>query len=231
MKWHQNQIDKNNKKFYNYLRNKVLGTYSSYLDDIAKKTEVYVFSGIIRDFFVQNDRFKKRDLDLVVIDYPEGFLDSFKSDVHFISVSFNKFGGIKLVMEDLIIDIWRLRDTWGIKKMKLDTKDALSLIKTTFFNFSSIVFDYNEKKFLHDKKFDEFLENRTMDVVFSRNLDDTCCIVSTLHYKKEFDFGVSDRLARWLRDKYNPKMDFDGVQIRRFGEVEFSPEEIREFIF
>jgi len=229
MKKNSDNINSKKKKFYKYLRNRILGTeYSSYLDDIAQKTEVYVFSGVIRDFFIHKQG--KRDLDIVVIDYPEDFLRDFESDTRFISETVNKFGGIKLIMEDLTIDIWRLRDTWGIKKKKLDETNANSLSETVFFNFSSIVFDYNNIEFLNYERFARFLKDKTMDVVFSRNVDDVCCIVSTLHYKKDYDFGISDKLARWLRDKYNPKMDFEGVQLRRFGEVEFTPEKIKKLI-
>lgn len=223
------KINKKNKKFYKYLRKRILGAeYSSYLDGIAKDTDVYIFSGVIRDFFIH--RTEKRDLDLVVIDFKEGFLDDFKANSRFKSIITNKFGGIKLVMDDLTIDIWRLRDTWGIKRKHLNDKDASLLPETVFFNFSSIVFDYNNVEFLNYKLFENFLESKTMDVVFSHNIDDVCCIVSTLHYQRDYEFGVSKKLARWLRDKYNPKMDFEGVQIRRFGEIEFSSEEIKEFI-
>lgn len=223
------KINRRKKKFFKYLRKEILGkVYSSYLDNIAKDTEVYIFSGVIRDFFMH--RTEKRDLDLVVLDFKDGFLDDFKSDPRFKSETFNKFGGIKLVMDDLTIDIWQLRDTWGIKKKHLNDKDANSLSETVFFNFSSIVFDYNNVEFLNYRLFENFLESKTMDIVFSHNVDDVCCIVSTLHYQKDYDFGISEKLARWLRDKYNPRMDFESVQIRRFGKVEFTPEKIREFI-
>lgn len=66
MKKNSDNINSKKKKFYKYLRNRILGTeYSSYLDDIAQKTEVYVFSGVIRDFFIHKQG--KRDLDIVVV--------------------------------------------------------------------------------------------------------------------------------------------------------------------
>jgi hypothetical protein len=229
MKIHNYHIERQRKKFYKYLRKEILGkNYAKYVDDIAKRTNIYVFSGVIRDFFIQ--RYDRRDLDLVLEDFPEGFLGDFESDPNFVSEDINKFGGVKLVMKDLIIDIWRLKDTWGIKKKKLDDNYAGSLTKTSFFNFSSIVFDYKQIQFLDYEKFEDFLNNRIMDVVYSHNIDNACCIVSALHYRKFYNFGISEKLARWLRDKYNPKMDFKTVQIRRFGNVEFSPEEIKELI-
>mgnify|MGYP001207561390 CR=1 FL=1 len=67
------KINKKSKNFKHYLVKEVLeDKYAIYLDELAKNTNVYIYSGVIRDFFL--DIKENRDLDIVVEEIPVSFL-------------------------------------------------------------------------------------------------------------------------------------------------------------
>lgn len=222
------KINKKSKTFKHYLIKEVFeDKYVTYLDELAKSTKVYIFSGVIRDFFLGIK--ENRDLDIVVEEIPSSFLNNLKEDDIIVYCKRNKFNGLKISFQNLNVDLWEMKDTWGIRKKKLPV-EVTSLLKTPFFNFSSIVFDYVNSEFIVGEPFKNFLDNRVLNVVFSRNLEPESCLISTIHYARKYNLAISDKLSRWLRDKYNENYDYSRFQEKRFGESEFTDEDIGNFI-
>lgn len=98
---------------------------------IASHYDIYVFSGIIRDFLTGDiAAIPIRDIDFVV-EGDVNYLLLERLKVHFKE---NGFGGIKLDRNGQRIDVWKIEKTWGIQKLGLQPTPE-NLIKTTFFNF------------------------------------------------------------------------------------------------
>ena len=204
------------------------------LNKISAKTDVYVFSGIIRNFFLGDTNF--RDLDIVVrdVDCVMKIMRTTKGRVDF---KVNSFGGVKVKFQNLIIDLWGLSNTWGIKKENMDLSPH-SLLKTAFFNFSAIVFDYNNTKFYYDNAFVDFLETKIMDVVYLENPNIPLCIINSCYYREKYGFGLSLNLCRWLFVNYirlayvdKRKSIFDDLQKKHFSKIVVSHEQIRELVY
>lgn len=203
------------------------------LNDISQKTDVYVFSGMIRNFFWGESYF--RDLDIVVgnIDSVINTIKAVDSKVDF---KINSFGGIKVKIQNLTIDVWGLESTWGIQQESMDLNPR-SLLKTAFFNFSAIVFDYNKSKFYYDNAFINFLQNRMMDVVYKNNPNIPLCIINSCYYRGIYGFGLSFELCKWIIRNYvlltsnaKTKYNFDKVQMLHFSKVIIPYEDIKDFI-
>ncbi len=192
---------------------------------ISQQTKIYVFSGIIRNFLT--GYLLNRDLDIVIQDINKIHLP-FKA-WRKLSITKNSFGGYKITYKNLRIDAWSITQTWGITRRRIvPTPEAL--IKTAFFNFSAIVFDYNEKKYIYDTPFLEFYKTKAMDVVFWRNPNPALCILNTIHYAIQYDYPIKYNLCVWLTNHYHSDMDFDGVSIRHFGCVMYGKKLIHEII-
>lgn len=203
------------------------------LNEISAKTDVYVFSGVIRNFFLGNPNF--RDLDIVVGDV-DCVIKTIVSANRNVNLKVNSFGGVKVKIENLKIDLWGLGNTWGIKEEKMDLS-AYSLLKTAFFNFSAIVFDYNNAKFYYDNAFVDFLESRIMDVVYTKNPNIPLCIINSYYYRDKYGFGLSLNLCYWiflnftmLAYKDKEKRIFDDVQKKHFSKIVVSHEKIKDFV-
>lgn len=204
------------------------------LDNIATKTSVYIFSGIIRNFFLGESSY--RDLDIVVdnLDDIKEIIQHLESEV---SVKNNSFGGLKLTIEGLNIDIWSIRNTWGIKKDGLKLTPE-SLLKTAFFNFSAIVFDYNNARFYYDEAFPDFLSTRMMNVVYESNPNIPLCIINTYYYRIKYGFGISLHLCIWIFVNYlglsmrhqNREKILENVQKKHFGSMIVDFTELKDFV-
>lgn len=227
-------IDSQARFFKFYLQECLSYEMREILNAISRKTEVYVFSGIIRNFFLGESSF--RDLDIVVGDV-ECVIDTINAVDSEVEFRVNSFGGVKVKIQNLIIDLWGLENTWGIRKEKMELTPQ-SLLKTAFFNFSGIVFDYNKSQFYYDDAFVHFLENRMMDVVYTKNPNIPLCIINSCYYRENYGFGLSRRLCYWIfinhtflaSDKKCEEI-FNDVQRHHFAKVVISYEQIREFVF
>lgn len=215
------QIIRDNEKYFkSFLKEHYQGSMvDEQLDRWAKNSEVLIFSGVIRDFFLGRDA-SFRDLDVVLTDIDERlFIDGAHCNR-------NQFGGTKLTIGDKTIDVWQLRDTWGIKHKGM-IPFPFVLMETSFYNFSSIVYNYNEERFYYGKEFVEFLAYKSLDIVYAENPIPELCVVNSLWYSQSFGLKLSKRLKEWLKDHYDETIDYGPVQLRHFGMKRFTNEEIR----
>lgn len=216
------------KAFKYFLRNIVLDDFSyQILSLVSEQGDVFIFSGVIRDFFT-GDYECTRDFDCVV----DGTFLRDSSIIDYLRNSkyqLNSFGGLKIRRPNLVIDIWRLQDTWGIKEMNADVNPN-SLIKSAFFNFSSIVYDFKREKFIYDENFCKFLSTRTMDVVYEENPNIPLCLVNIFHYNYKYLFSISLKMAGWVKKHYKPLIDLESIQVKHFGKVLYSQDEIDSFL-
>lgn len=221
-------IDEQAKSFKLYLRDFVLDAYSwNIIEEVASTTKVYIFSGVIRNFFL--GYWWNRDLDIVVENIDNIKLP--KSVLQNTVVRKNKFGGFKIELGKLIVDVWDIKKTWGLIQEKKSPVPE-ELIKTVFFNFSAIVYDFNDAKFIFDNEFCDFLYTNMLKVIYPLNLDIALCIVNTMYYCQKYGFDISTQLCEWIisNESFANESDYISVQKRHFGEVKFSIEEIFSFL-
>lgn len=217
------EIDSSGKKFNRYLHDLLDDAIMDKLNSLTGITDVYLFSGIIRNYFLKI--YIKRDID-VVLGREINVYEHFEN----LPVSRNSFGGYKILYPSGPLDLWFLKDTWafqqGQKFLEFDLERRIP--STAFFNFSSIVFILNENKFLYTQHFIKFLKSKTLDYVYKPNANYGLCIINTFYYSDKFSLKVSKRLKAFLVDLNNTQeLDYHGVQIKHFGEILYLEEEIR----
>lgn len=222
-------INSKSKDFIEYL-NREIGTQASFfLNELTAFSEVLVFSGVIRNYFLKY-KGQIRDLDLVVSCDDckvEDFLNNF-------NYKKNSFGGYKISLGSLNIDLWQIEKTWAYTnhKVELQLFKDYNLPNTTFFNFSSIIFDLNKEKFIYNASFKNFLETKEIDLVLDRNPMPELCIVNTIYYKEKFRLKVSDKLKHYFLSHFN-EYDEDqlcDIQIKHFDEVKYSYEYLKTYL-
>lgn len=194
------------------------------LDEISRKRKnVYIFSGLIRDFFLKSVD-APRDIDVVVSG------DDLESLWQNNVVKKNQFGGTKIQYGETILDIWCMKNTWGIKRKKVFC-NVDELLNTSFFNFSAIAYDYKNNKFIVGDSFVDFLNNRTLDLVYDENPYPELCIINSLYYSHKTGCRLSDRLNQWIFRHYNENIyDYDAAQLNHFGKVLYSRNDLDVFV-
>lgn len=222
-----NSIDHQAKSFKLFIDKFILSPEARRaIDEISKHSSVYIFSGIIRDFLTGVID-TVRDCDIVINRSPE-----FKIPVALLRKARykrNQFGGLKIMSDDMSLDVWFLEDTWGIVK-EGDIPEVGSLLNRTFFNFSSIVFDYTNEKFVYTDKFISFLKTNTMEVVYPQNPNDELCIVNTFYFSDKCSIAIGRSLKQWISSHYDEDMDFESVQTRHFQKIIYSNDIIKKRI-
>ena len=221
------QIIAQENAFYYFIKSFVLDDESwKLLNALASHEQVYVLSGIIRDFLT-GEYEGVRDFDCVLVHGNIKDVDI----IQFLRKSerkVNSFGGIKIKRPGEVIDIWRMADTWGIKKQNI-APSTTALLDSVFFNFSAILYDFNNKKFIFNERFCQFLRTKTMDIVYPENPNIPLCLVNVLYYHLRYGYNVSLKLAKWIKQHYTKGDDLEEVQIKHFGYLLFANDYIEDF--
>lgn len=192
---------------------------------VSNQVPLYVYSGVIRNFLL--GYLNNRDIDFVAVDtYKVRIPISLLRNV---TLKKNNFNGYKLVFNRLTIDWWDIERTWGI--LREGMKGTVnSLLKTAFFNFSAIAYDYNKRRFIISDDFCKFLSTHTMEIVYAKNPRIDTCIVNALYYADNFEFAIGNSLRKWIVKNYKKSLDFERTQLSRFQKVIYSNAMIYAFV-
>lgn len=215
-------------EFSNYLRSFFeTNTSICFLDNLIDRSDVYVFGGLIKNFFINRYQ-QPRDIDIVVSELS----DELVVDLSPYVIRRNQFGGLKLRVEHVDVDLWEIGQTWSLDNKSMDDDLIVNrLLKTVFFNSTAILFSLRENKFIFDSSFEEFIQNRKLGIVNEENPFPELCIVKTCEYIKKYNFSVSLSLLNYLNKYFEIKKDkIEKIQIKHYGNVVFSTKDVERII-
>lgn len=219
-------------KFSNFLKDRLEDNVLEFIEMLENQTSLYLFSGIIRDYFINikdnnNYDIEIRDVDLVY----DGALQM-ESVLYGYDYIKNSFGGFKIKIGNTEIDIWNLHDTWGLRKQNLsNNKNSIfNLPNSTFFNYSSIVYSLHDKEFIVGDPFIQFYDKREIDIVYEENPYPELCIVNSIYYYNKTNLKLSDKLISYiLHHKNIDRKKLINIQIKHFKEEVIKKEEFDIF--
>lgn len=212
------------KAFLTYLSRNLDEETQRLMGRLKSELEILIFSGVIRDFALGYSG-PMRDLDLVV---KNNFhkLDEILPTFENLSARKNSFGGYKLTLGQMNIDIWDIASTWAFKEGKIHQSIFYEndLVSSCFFNFSSIVFDLNREEFIETTNFKKFRKNRVLDIVLRDNPYPELCIINTFYYREKFRLKLSKKLERYLLENFEniQKEQFAKIQVKHFNRILFT---------
>ncbi len=222
----ENLVNESSHSFMEYLKKSFDKSIIDLLEDFSKKTNVFIFSGVIRNFFLNiNDN---RDLDIVLESPIE--MEDFLTKTNF---KLNSFGGYKIQFENTNIDLWFLDNTWSLKNHQLTLNFQLDryIPQTAFFNFSAVMFSYNRKEFIYTIHFLRFLRDKKLEMVYAPNPNNALCIVNTFYYSDKFKMKIGDKLKGHIKriSTTNLEQTID-VQKKHFGKVIYTITDLKTHI-
>ncbi|MCQ9635655.1 hypothetical protein MP477_11855 [Chryseobacterium sp. WG23] len=219
------------KKFRIYLDSILDHHIKTLIRDLMNHFVVYVFSGVIRNYFLEEYE-KPNDLDLVLkkpndIKFLEEILNTYGN------FKKNNFGGYKIFVDNLPIDVWFIEDTWAIANNHIAINKNIenALLHSTFFNFSSIIYDLSNDKFIKDKLFLDFLANREMDIVLENNPNIVLCLLKIRHYSEKYEINLSTSVIKYYIRNFSlyPKEEYDKSQKKHFGKIIYEYKQLLKF--
>ena len=219
---------KRDTEFARYLREEILDSISrDILYDIAQETNVYVFSGVIRDYFLGR-KSNHRDIDLV-IEKNIDWRDIYRRYRQHLKVKVNSYGGIKAQIGTLSIDLWTMQRTWGIIHKGVRNTPQ-NLIRTAFFNFSAIAYRIDTERFYIHKSFAEFINKQQIDILYKENPNVPLCIVNAMYYSQVLQMPISPALKEWIVSRYSMFDNYEAPQLSHWGAVRYNHKEIHRFV-
>ncbi|ASU35837.1 hypothetical protein [Mucilaginibacter xinganensis] len=215
-------IDSSGPRFYKYLHDLIHEDIMEKLDLLCLKTDVFLFSGIIRNYFL--NIYLKRDID-VVIGGEINIYEEFKG----LPITKNSFGGFKILFPSGPLDLWFIKDTWAFQHRQKTLNFSLEkkIPETAFFNFSTIIFSLSKKEFHYSEHFPRFLKYKELDYVYKSNPNYPLCVINTLYYSEKYNLSISVKLFSFIKELHlNNFYNYDDIQLKHFGEIMYSSEEI-----
>jgi hypothetical protein len=219
-------INSKNTLFFEYLEESLDKNVFDFIKKLSKSTDTYLFSGIIRNFFLEN--YTIRDIDLII--ESESKLDKILNNYQYRK---NSFGGYKLSINHMDIDIWSIKNSWALNhgQITLDFEIERYIPSTAFFNFSAVLYSIRNKEFLYTKSFLNFLISKEIDVVYEPNANYQLCLVNTFYYSDRYRLIISDRLKEIIKKIFTRESnDYSEVQKKHFGKILYENKEIERRI-
>jgi hypothetical protein len=215
------RIEGSGEEFKAYLQRILNHNIYEAIDRLSVATDVYIFSGVIRNFFLKVSDY--RDLDIVLaddIDVRNYFENS--------RIRQNSFGGFKIYSNDTSIDLWTVNKTWAFKHQSTFQFQLKELMPSTaFFNFSAIIYSFRERKFYASYRFCQFLRDKKIDLVYEPNANLPLCVVNTFYYEDKLGLKVAARMKRHILNLHKSlHAEYRTVQEKHFGKILYSDSDI-----
>ncbi len=194
-----------------------LGRCIMRLEDISESQQVqlFYFGGLLRDLWLD---LIPRDVDIVSLHS----LDSIKNAFADYPISYNRFGGMKLSIEGMNVDIWKVEDTHYFKENDFPLRCIHLLPDTVFFNLESIVYEVNASEGYRlgwENGFFDGCENKTIDSIRMVNPFPELQLARTYHLHEKLNWNLGENLKRFIRATL-PECDKEEIHkefISRYG--------------
>lgn len=150
---------------------------------------VYLYGTCITDLYFG---IKPKDFDCVVdIKNSEDILKF----LMYFKIPFERtsFGGYRFEYGGLKIDLWNLKDTYGLDK---EDKDIKALLSLCILNVQSVIYDISRRQIFVDEKWPLALNRRLLDYVNLKTLYPEKLEKQTLKLKERYKFNISYGLQK-----------------------------------
>lgn len=198
--------------FMKYLNNAIINHNALDVVDLLINNfqEVYIFSGIIRNFFIGADENLTDDLDIVVQNNTLEPTDKIICDlirdynlrVYDIECikSSSSYSKIRIYLNPSYkLDVWDIEKSLGFNKdLPISERNASKLPSSAFLNSQAIIFDLKKKCFIYDKNFVEFIHNRQISIIGSNPLNNSYMFKKIIKYFNIYNLSLSKNTVEWM---------------------------------
>ena len=185
------------------------------------KWRSYLFGGIVRDILKPNPFSPGvRDVDIVIDDAD---FDRFHFQLRPFVVKRNRFGGLRLVIANVPVDAWPLRQTWAFRQGLIAPQSFRCLTATPFLNIDSIVADisyfYTTVPILHAERFIHAFTEKTLSIELPANPFPWLAAIKATRAMFKYNLSISWPLAVYLNRILEEagEANFEKEQIRHYG--------------
>ena len=206
-----------------------LHKFISYLE---VSNDLLFIGGIVRDYVRNNYKFDKfpRDIDIVCA-YRSGenrMIFALRESGCWYSK--NDFGGYKVTINDIIVDIWELEVHTVFKDTDLEINKP-NLAKAVTLNIEGIVYDFSENKY-YDEFYKQAVESNTIDFVIDSHFMKDLSLLRAMRFSSLYNMNLSDRIKEQIKNKFDTDKDFIPklVKLNNKKYKEMTESEMNDFV-
>jgi hypothetical protein len=184
----------------------------------------YAFGGTARELLHHGPSVVPRDIDLV---FASEHFESFKENYNGFVRSVNRFGGLRMRIGHVDLDVWPIERTWAFSIDRNLIPSFSNLPKTTFLNIDALAIELfprpGRPRQIYDGGCFEAHRSRVLDINFVPTLLPDLCVVRVLRSAYRFGFGISTILRSFLVSQMNA-LGLETLvlaQERHYGQVWF----------
>ena len=169
-----------------------IDTYN-FIMNLMNYYDLYLFGGGVRDL-LNNSLDSVRDLDFVIKSRNDEEIDLESYIPNHINFKKNRFKGYKIFFDNLIIDIWDIKNTWAFKSNLLDDS-VENLLDSVYLNIDSLLYYLNENKYINncDKTYKKI---KQLDIVLKETPCEKLNLLRALVYKNKYSLKMSNKLKK-----------------------------------
>lgn len=187
-----------------------------FINHLSEIGELLFFGGSVRDYYVYNSyNNMPRDFDIAIkLESRQELI--FERFVEEYSYTKNRFGGYKVVIENIEFDLWNFKNTWAFKENKLSTEEE-NLVKSVYLSIDGIAYNFNKDK-LYDEELRTTFSNKQIDIVLKDNPQKDLNLLRALIFRKryELDFSVE------LKQEYLRSIELNENYVEKLYQLQFS---------
>ena len=169
--------------------------FLQFLCAAVPKGEVYLFGGVLRDLALLGSRRFSSDIDIVV----EGMWKDVARYLDSVGATKNRFGGYRLDVGNVPIDVWNAEETWAIRNGLVKYRNIASLTETTILNWDAILLEWRTGSIICRRDYFPHIRERVMDIVLEKNPNPMGAAIRVFrHFCRSDAQAITMRVARYL---------------------------------
>ena len=169
--------------------------FLNYAAAISHEGGPYIFGGVLRDIAMFGREGFTSDIDIVI----DGGWRELEGYLIRKGAAKNKFGGLRILVDDRPVDVWKAERTWAFSEGLMEYKGIHSLLDTTILNWDSILMDWRNKRLICKSDYFAALHERRLDVVFMHNPNRLGMFIRVLRHLHQKDARkISRRACEYL---------------------------------
>ena len=200
--------------------------------ELADGQSLGLFGGLIRDLMFPNLFREPRDIDIVVesLDF-----DDFETKFHSVIKRKTRFGGYKLEIDNVEIDVWPLNATWGFKKTGL-RPSFNNLPKTTFLNVEAVVAVFDDVELFSadvlESGFFDGMTSKILRINLRENPFPTLNAIRSLITAAKLEFAMDRNLAEFILTTLAnvSNHELSEIQVSHYGRIICQPNELSAWV-
>lgn len=148
-------------KFYTFIES--YPNIKKLLSEISEQGNLILFGGTVRSYFENNFTIPPRDIDIIV-DTKTTDLSNYFKDINF---KMNRFGGYKLFIDNIEIDIWAMPITFPFRENLITYKHPSDVVKVPFISYDAIAYNLMTNE-IYDNGYLETIKIKNIHIVFEK---------------------------------------------------------------